>query len=107
MLAALGQAADGATALGVLKALEEPGSVGDDSPSRGPPPQFRTSYVGVVSTEKLAAESQTLLARLVKAWETTSVEFKEVVGLRSPTEKGEFVKDVLALATTGVSLSMG
>ena len=63
MLAALGQAADGATAPGVLNAVKE--------------------------------------------WETTSVEFKEVVGLRSPTEKGEFVKDVLALATTGVSLSMG
>jgi hypothetical protein len=40
---------------------------------------------------------------LVADWETTSVDFKELLGLQSPTEKGEFVKDVLALANTRMS----
>ncbi len=104
VLAAVGQPADRATALAVLRALEAAGCVGDKQDASGPPPLFRPSYAGVVvSTQKLATELQTLLAHLVEEWETTSVEFKEVIGLQSPTEKGEFVKDVLALATTRVS----
>ena len=104
VLAALGQPADRASALAALQSLEAAGCVGDKQDALGPPPRFRPSYVGmVVSTEKLATELQTLLAQLVEEWETTSVDFKELVGLQSPTEKGEFVKDVLALATTRVS----
>lgn len=104
VLAILGQPTDRASALVALQLLDAAGCVGDKQDAHGPPPQFRPSYAGVVvSTEKLATELQALLARLVEEWETTSVDFKELVGLQSPTEKGEFVKDVLALATTRVS----
>jgi hypothetical protein len=104
VLAVLGQPADRASPLVALQLLDAAGCVGDKQDAHGPPPQFRPYYAGVVvSTEKLATDLQALLARLVEERETTSVDFKELVGLQSPMEKGEFVKDVLAPATTRVS----
>jgi hypothetical protein len=44
-----------------------------------------------------------LVADLVPEWATTTVEFKGQVNLKRNKEKAEFVRDVLALATTKAS----
>lgn len=64
----------------------------------------RPTYRGVVlATQQVATEWQQRLAEMAEEWETTTVEYKREVKLDSPTQKGEFVKDILGLATTKAS----
>jgi Schlafen, AlbA_2 len=62
------------------------------------------TYVGIVrATEGTEAALRQLVADLLPEWETTTVEFKRQVNLKRDKEKAEFVRDVLALATTKAS----
>jgi hypothetical protein len=62
------------------------------------------TYVGIVrATEQVQTKLQQLVAGLLLEWETTSVEFKRQLDLGTKAEKAEFVRDILALATTKVS----
>ena len=64
----------------------------------------RPTYRGVVrSTRQIENEWREGLDALVAEWETVTVDFKEQLNLRSDREKAEFIKDVLALATTKAS----
>lgn len=70
---------------------------------RGPASEFplRATYLGVVlATREAQSADQRLLAELLGDWETTTIEVKRELALRSPTQKLEFVRDMLALATT-------
>jgi hypothetical protein len=59
------------------------------------------TYLGVVrATEAVQTEWQRLVASLLPEWETTNVEFKRELNLKSAKEKAKFVRNVLALATT-------
>jgi hypothetical protein len=63
--------------------------------------QLTPTYIGIVrSTEGTQSEWQALVSKLIEDWETTSVEFKEALHLARDKEKAEFVRDILALATT-------
>jgi hypothetical protein len=57
----------------------------------------------VRATEQVQAELQQLVASLLADWETTNVEFKRQLDLATKADKAEFVRDILALATTKVS----
>jgi Putative DNA-binding domain len=62
------------------------------------------TYAGIVrATEGARTALRQLVADLVPDWETTTVEFKRQVNLKRDKEKAEFVRDVLALATTKAS----
>jgi Putative DNA-binding domain len=62
------------------------------------------TYAGIVrATEGMQAALRQLVADLLPDWETTTVEFKRLVNLNRDKEKAEFVRDVLALATTKAS----
>ena len=62
------------------------------------------TYAGIVRvTEGPQAALRQLVADLVPDWETTTVEFKRQLSLKRDKEKAEFVRDVLALATTKAS----
>lgn len=64
----------------------------------------RPTYKGVVlATQQVATEWQQRLAEMAEEWETTTVEHKREVKLSSAAQKGEFVKDILGLATTKAS----
>lgn len=64
----------------------------------------RPTYKGVVlATQQVATEWQQRLAEMADEWETTTVEHKREVKLSSAAQKGEFVKDILGLATTKAS----
>jgi hypothetical protein len=64
----------------------------------------RPTYRGVVfATQQVATEWQQRPAEMAAEWETTTVEYKREVKLGNPTQKGEFVKDILGLATTKAS----
>jgi len=59
------------------------------------------TYLGIVrATEQVQTELQQLVAGLVPDWETTNVEFKRQLNLATKAEKAEFLRDILALATT-------
>ncbi len=59
------------------------------------------TYVGIVrATEQAQTELQQLVAGLLPEWETTNVEFKRQLDLATKAQKAEFVRDILALATT-------
>jgi hypothetical protein len=61
-------------------------------------------YVGVVrASEAEQTEWQALVDELLPEWETVTVEFKRSVQLGRDKEKAEFVRDILALATTKAS----
>ena len=62
---------------------------------------IRVTYVGVVrGTQQAHGEWQRTLPELVATWETTSVDFKRELSLKRIADKAEFVRDMLALATT-------
>jgi hypothetical protein len=66
--------------------------------------RLRPTYRGVVrATRQDATEWQERLEQLVAEWETVTVDFKEQLSLKGQRQKAEFVKDVLALATTKAS----
>jgi Putative DNA-binding domain len=59
------------------------------------------TYVGIVrATEQVQTELQELVAGLLPEWETTNVEIKRQVDLATKAQKAEFIRDILALATT-------
>lgn len=63
-----------------------------------------TTYAGLVlATEVVESELQALVRTLLPEGETTTVEFKRRLDLDTRDGKGEFVHDVLALATTKAS----
>ncbi len=54
----------------------------------------------VVATRKMPTEWQRTISELLPDWETTNVDFKQELNLKTPTNKAEFVKDILALVNT-------
>jgi hypothetical protein len=64
----------------------------------------RPTYYGIVrATQQVLSAWQATLPDLIDVWETTSVEFKRELSLRKVDDKAEFVRDILALATTQAS----
>lgn len=64
----------------------------------------RPTYRGVVfATQQVTTEWQQRLTEMAEEWETTTVEYKLEVKLGNPTQKSEFIKDILGLATTKAS----
>ena len=62
---------------------------------------LRPRYSGVVrATQKVASEWQEKLEALIAEGETTTVDMKRELIVNSERQKGEFVRDVLGLATT-------
>lgn len=97
--------ADHSRALAIVNILSEAGMVrtqlttGSIDAVRAVP-----TYRGVVfATQQVATEWQQRLADMAAEWETTTVEYKREVKLGSAAQKGEFVKDMLGLATTKAS----
>lgn len=65
---------------------------------------LRPRYSGVVrATQKIASEWQEKLETLVAEGETTTVDMKRELAVNSERQKGEFVRDVIGLATTKAS----
>ncbi len=65
--------------------------------------QIMPTYGGVVRvTRQLATEWDQRMAQLVEEGETLQTDFKQELVLKTERQKGEFVKDVLALANTRV-----
>jgi hypothetical protein len=59
------------------------------------------TYRGLVRvTRQMDTELQALIRSLLPDWETTNVDFKREVNLKNKEEKGELVKDLLALVNT-------
>jgi hypothetical protein len=87
----------------IARRLEEAGLL-DKRSGLGQRIDVRPTYAGIVrATEGTQAALRQLVADLVPDWETTTVEFKRQVNLKRDKEKAEFVRDVLALATTKAS----
>lgn len=67
-------------------------------------PKFQLRFKGLVlATEAHQLRLQRLVESLLPDWETTNVDFKQQLRLSSPTQKAEFVKDVLCLANVKVT----
>ena len=59
------------------------------------------TYQGLVwGTRRGFTIESKFIDELVKEWETTNVDFKREISLRTKEQKAEFAKDVLGLATT-------
>jgi hypothetical protein len=87
----------------IARRLEEAGLL-DKRGGLGQRIDICPTYAGIVrATEGVQAALRQLVADLVPDWETTTVEFKRQVNLKRDKEKAEFVRDVLALATTKAS----
>ncbi len=70
-------------------------------PTMGGPIPVRVTYIGVVrATETERSRDQELLRRLLDDWETTTVDFKRELDIGTVAVRLEFVRDVLAIATT-------
>jgi len=68
------------------------------------PDAVRTTYSGLVRLTRCDSVSETrFIDGLISEWETTSVEFKQELHLDSPSQKAEFVKDIIGLANTQAS----
>lgn len=106
-LGALGQPNDQGAAIVVTKRLESVGCIHPDPLiTMGADGYCRVipTYVAiVVATQRVATDQQAMLRELVQQWETTSVDFKELLELNSDRQKAEFCKDILALANTRTS----
>ena len=90
-------------AFDIAHRLDEAGLL-DASSALGQRLDVYPTYAGIVrTTEGAQAALRQLVADLVPDWETTTVEFKRQVNLARDREKAEFVRDVLALATTKAS----
>ncbi len=89
-----------APAYDITARLEEEGCLARKAAFGGSIDVYPT-YVGIVrATEQVQTELQQLVAGLVPEWETTNVEFKRQLNLATKAQKAEFVRDILALATT-------
>jgi hypothetical protein len=101
--AALSWSMDGPDALDVANVLKGAGfaevwAFGRDSIT------IRPRYAGVVrATQRLATEWQQRLKSILAEGETTTVDIKQELSVKSEPQKGEFVRDVLGLATTKAS----
>ena len=64
-------------------------------------PTMRPTYAGFIrATKRVVSEDQRLVTQLLLDWETVETDVKEILKLDSPTEKGEFTRDVLGLVNT-------
>lgn len=103
-LSALERVPDPGAAIAITKRLEGLGCIGQHPIITNGSCKVRPSYVGiVVATQQVPTELRALLNDLIETWETTSVDFKEVLRLDTDKEKAEFCKDIIALANTLVS----
>lgn len=67
-------------------------------------PKLRATYLGLVwETRQGYTQEARFIDQLAEEWETTSVDFKRELELRTNDHKAEFVKDVLSLANTQAS----
>lgn len=70
----------------------------------GPSMLVRPTYAAIVRvTRRIASQWQDRAAKLLEEGETTTVDLKRELRLDGVREKGEFVRDVLGLATTKAS----
>lgn len=100
---ALGWTEDGHDTMGLLVGLSGLGYV-QYLPETGPSMLVRPTYAAVVRiTQHVAGDWQRRTAVLLEEGETTTVDFKRVLRLDGERDKGEFVRDVLGLATTKAS----
>lgn len=77
--------------MGMIRRLARMGGAIDVTPT----------YVGIVrATKQAETERGQLIRQLVEEWETTSVEFKRELNLKSNIEKAKFVSRIMGLATT-------
>jgi Putative DNA-binding domain len=91
---------DNAPAYDITARLEEEGCLARKAGMGGFIEVYPT-YAGIVrATEQVQTELQHLVAGLLPEWETTTVEFKRQLDLATKTDKAEFIRDILALATT-------
>jgi hypothetical protein len=61
----------------------------------------KPTYRGIVRVTRQAdTEGQATIRELLGDWEGVNVDFKRELNLTKPSEKAEFVKDILALVTT-------
>ncbi len=101
VFAALGRSADRSDEIGISKRLTEQSIDLIEPLTTIGGVRFRPRYAGVVlATQKIQAELQSLVASLIPEWETVTVEFKRELHLDTRDEKAEFIKDVVALATS-------
>jgi Putative DNA-binding domain len=97
---ALGWRSDHARALDLAARLEEQRCLPHRADLGGGIDVYPT-YVGIVrATEQIQTELQQLVAALLPEWETTNIEFKRQLDLATKADKAEFIRDILALATT-------
>ena len=97
---ALGWRSDHARALDLAARLEEQRCLAHRADLGGGIDVYPT-YVGIVrATEQIQTELQQLVAALLPEWETTNIEFKRQLDLATKADKAEFIRDILALATT-------
>lgn len=62
---------------------------------------LRPTYAGIVrATQREISELERLIAELEKEWELPNVDFKRELSVDTDEQKSEFVKDMIALATT-------
>lgn len=62
---------------------------------------LRPTYAGVVrATQRETSELERLIAELEGRWELPNVDFKRELSIETDEQKSEFVKDMIALATT-------
>jgi hypothetical protein len=91
---------DDAPAYDITARLEEEGCLARKAGMGGFIEVYPT-YVGIVrATEQVQTELQQLVESLLPEWETTNVEFKRQLDLATKADKAEFIRDILALATT-------
>jgi Putative DNA-binding domain len=91
---------DSARAYDITARLEEAGCLARRA-ALGDRIDLYPTYAGIVrATEQVQTELQQLVANLLPEWETTNVEFKRQLDLVTKADKAEFVRDILALATT-------
>lgn len=91
---------DNAPAYDITARLEEEGCLARKAALGGFIEVYPT-YAGIVrATEQLQTELQQLVADVLPEWETTNVEFKRQLDLATKADKAEFIRDILALATT-------
>lgn len=87
----------------VSQELKQLGLIRPDM-TMGPHIDFQATYPGLVweTRRGFTLEAQ-VIDSLVAEWETTSVDFKRELHLHTASEKAEFIKDMLGLATTQAS----
>jgi hypothetical protein len=91
---------DNAPAYDITARLEEEGCL-ERKAAMGGFIEVYPTYAGIVrATEQVQTELQQLVAGLLPEWETTNVEFKRQLDLATKADKAEFIRDILALATT-------